>query len=134
MNITRNQNGDIVIPVALMKEILNSLPSDVIRGGLETCHRMCNDTFKAIPVLFDNYALKKCLGESQVTWKPEDVRAIYIVLGQPVNEDLLGVDNPFYIERSLRSDYAHLTISDDGILTRPWRQDEIDLINTVLNN
>lgn len=131
MKITRNQDGDIVIPVHLMREILNNIPD---HEALDECRRMVEERISVFPVYINNYSLGKKMGDSDLIWTPKDVRDVYTALGQPVNEDLVGINTNFYIERNIRTDYAHLTISDDGVNNRPWRIDEIELINQALNN
>lgn len=40
---------------------------------------------------------------------------------------------PWLIERSLRSDYEYLTISEDGKTNRPWKEDEVESIKNIFN-
>lgn len=40
---------------------------------------------------------------------------------------------PWLIERPLRYDLEYLTISEDGLINRPWKQEEIDKISEILN-
>jgi hypothetical protein len=42
--------------------------------------------------------------------------------------------SPWLIERSLRYDYAFLTISENGKTNRPWKPEEIIQIEHILNN
>jgi len=40
---------------------------------------------------------------------------------------------PWLIERALRYDCQYLTISEDGFTNRPWKQEEIEKIEKILN-
>jgi hypothetical protein len=56
-------------------------------------------------------------------WQLEDIYKIIDILGTKSN-----------IERSLSTDYYHLTISDNCENNRPWTDEEIEKINMFINN
>lgn len=40
---------------------------------------------------------------------------------------------PWLIERSMRCDYEYLTISEDGKTNRPWKKEEVEMIEKIFN-
>lgn len=83
--------------------------------------------------------------DTRIEWEePKDLRPITndtlikkgtVPLG--INEDGWVVckpeKQPWLIERSMRCNYEYLTISENGKTNRPWKKEEVEMIEKVFN-
>lgn len=88
----------------------------------------------------DGYFLaKKYEHQTEDTeWTGEDVSLVYELFKDTrivYKEIMEGTEpRPWLIERPLRCDYQYLSISEDGKTNRPWKQDEINKIQSLFNS
>ena len=97
------------------------------------------NTISKVVELFKDTVLKR---------KPIDITKLSPITDEtPIMEgtEPLGIDEegwtvcdpgiePWQIQVAFRSEGDYLTISEDGVNNRPWKNEEIELINNTLNN
>lgn len=84
------------------------------------------NTFGKVLDLFKNTELKRpepTEEQKQLIKKNFELKSVLIM---PEKE-------PFLIQTAFRSEGIYLTISEDGVNNRPWTQEEIDAIQTIIN-
>lgn len=132
------------------KNVGDEYTQDIIDNYNRECREMLNQKYVFRTEENGYYLAKRYENQIEDTeWTGEDVGIVYqLFKDTKIADDELGLSSepnddgylvvektsrPWLIERPLDMDYEYLTISEDGKLNRPWKQDEIINIEKLFN-
>ena len=119
------QNGDsLSIDIDCYKAIQDNI-QNIIDFYNQECRKILHQKY-VFNLESNGYGLLKKYEhqEEMIPWNGNDVDLVY---------SLFEDKKSWLIQRTIYNDYLYLTISEDGINNRPWKESEVKEINKLFN-